>query len=216
MSARSEAAKRGRLRLTGAVLVGGRSRRMGRDKARLRVAGEPLWRRQLRALAGAGAKELLVVLRKGQRSLAQTSTAPGPSVRFVRDTHGEAGPLAGLAVALAAGTGSHVLVLAVDMPAVDAPWLRMLWRTCEPGVGVVVRHRGGYEPLAAIYPVEAREAVSRALQGGDYSLQALVRALVRGRRIRSLRLAEAELWRVANWNSPADCGSARGLTLMEE
>ncbi|HVU25111.1 MAG TPA: molybdenum cofactor guanylyltransferase [Opitutus sp.] len=195
------AARRGvsaaRRTLAGAVLAGGRSRRMGRDKARLRVDGELLWRRQVRVLREAGAERVLVARAAAQRVLER-------DVRHVRDAVTGAGPLAGLQAALRATEARWVAVVAVDMPAVDAAWWRRLWADCKDGCGAVARHAAGYEPLAAIYPREALGEIERRLAGGRGSLQELVAALVRRRRMKVWRLPKKELWRVANWNRPAD------------
>jgi len=183
--------------VAGAVLAGGESRRMGRDKARLRFGGEALWRRQVRVLREAGAEPVFIVRRDGQPGL-------GRDVPHVCDTFADAGPLAGLHAALSAAETAWVAVLAVDMPAVDAAWFRRLKSFCRTGVGAVARHAEGFEPLAAIYPREALAAVARRLKRNERSLQKLVTALARGRRVRIVRLAEAELWRMENWNAPAD------------
>ena len=92
--------------VSGAVLAGGESRRMGRDKAWLRIAGEPLWRRQVNVLRAAGAEPVWVVRRRGQRGLSG-------EISHVWDAWENAGPLAGLEAALTAATGR---------------WARRWWR----------------------------------------------------------------------------------------
>lgn len=181
--------------LAGAVLAGGESRRMGRDKARLRVGAERLWQRQVRILVEAGAEPVVVVRRPGQRAL-------GREVPHVRDGFPGAGPLAGLEAALRATEAAWVAVLAVDMPAMDAAWFRRLRRRCRAGVGAVGQGPEGFEPLAAIYPREALPAVVRRLGRGERSMQALVAGLVRARRMAIVRLTRKELWRMENWNTP--------------
>lgn len=181
----------------GAVLAGGASRRMGRDKARLRVGGEVLWRRQVRILGEAGMKRVVVVRGTGQRALAR-------DVEHVRDAVSGAGPLAGLQAALSATGAKWVAVLAVDMPELDAGWFRRLRRACRPGCGAVARHAAGFEPLAAIYPWEALAAIERRLERGRRSLQDLVAGLVARRRMTIVQLSDEELWRMKNWNRPAD------------
>src|SRR5579859_3408011 len=79
--------------LGGTVLAGGKSRRMGRDKAMLDRNGEPLWRRQSRVLRELGADPVTLVRRRGQPQL-------GGNVRLLYDTVDGVGPLAGLHVAL--------------------------------------------------------------------------------------------------------------------
>lgn len=196
----------------GAVLAGGASRRMGRDKAKLRVGGETLVRRQVRALRRAGAEPIVIVRRSGQRAAMR-------GVRHVHDEFVDAGPLAGLHAALKAAAEAEaqwVAVLAVDMPMADAEWFERQRAGCRVGAGVVVRHANGFEPLAAIYPCEALRAVERRLRRGKFSMQALVAALVRQRKMRVTELAEGERWRVENWNRPEDVRrtGVRGTALL--
>ena len=99
---------------------------------------------------------------------------------------------------------SHVAVLAVDLPFIDRTWWVRLAKLCSPGIGVVARTRAGYEPLAAIYPCEARAEAATRLAQGEFALQKFVTTLVRSRRMRVLRLNSAETRLLANWNTPED------------
>lgn len=190
--------------LSGVVLVGGRSRRMGRDKARLLWRGTQLWRRQLHVLERAGARPAQLALRARQHSFG----APG---KEIRDQQEDAGPLSGLHAALAASTSAQwVAVLAVDMPHIDPAWFRRLRAHCRPGVGAVVVEPAGYQPLAAIYPRTALPIVARRLRAGQLALQALVSELVRNGQLVALRLPETERWRAANWNEPGDAPGKKG------
>ena len=181
--------------LSGVVLVGGRSRRMGRDKARLVVAGEPLWQRQVRVLERSGADPVGLALRPRQRSF-------GEKHREIRDTTVDAGPLGGLYTALALSPTPWLAVLAVDMPQVDPGWFRRLRRSCRPGMGAVYFTAAGYEPLAAIYPREALPLVEKSLRAGKFTLQQLVAGLIRQRRLVAVPLPARQAWRAANWNTP--------------
>ena len=126
---------------TGALIAGGRSSRMGRDKAFLDWQGRPLWEVQLAKLSSVGASELLVCGRREQGF-------EGDGFRFVQDDVEDLGPLAGLANALKEASHETVLVLAVDMPLVTAELLRELLGKCDglPGRGVVPVVRGRVEP----------------------------------------------------------------------
>lgn len=103
----------------GLLLAGGRSRRMGRDKAWLDFRGTPLWQHQCTLLRAAGCREVLV-----------SGALPGGLPDGVAD----AGPLAGIDAArrtlqsrgLVAGS---LLVIPVDMPLLDAPLLGALAAT---------------------------------------------------------------------------------------
>jgi len=185
--------------LSGVVLVGGHSTRMGGDKARMRVAGVELWRRQLGVLGRAGARPALLSLRPGQRSF-------GWRGGEIRDAAADAGPLGGVAAALAAAPAPLVAVLAVDLPHIDAAWFRRLGRRCRPGSGAVVRGPLGYEPLASIYPREAAALCLARLRAGRLSLQSLLSALVRQGRMAVLPMRTGDAARLANWNTREDAG----------
>jgi len=180
----------GRMDLAGVVLVGGRSTRMGRSKARLKVDGVELWRRQLDVLARAGARTAVLALRPRQRRF-------GWRGGEIRDA-AAAGPLGGIAPFLG--------VLAVDMPHVDAALFRRLRRECRPGIGAVIRGPRGYEPLAAIYPREAAALCHAQVRGGRFSLQTLLAALVRRGRMAELPLRAGDRERLENWNTRRDVG----------
>ena len=111
--------------MLGALLAGGRSRRMGVDKANLEVDRSPLAMRPARVLARV-ADRLVQVVQTGGTGLAWLDWP------VLRDTR-QAGPAAGLEVALAeaaagqtAGGAAIVVVCAVDLPLVTAPLLRQL------------------------------------------------------------------------------------------
>src|SRR5690606_15155389 len=103
------------------VLAGGRSSRMGVDKATLpHPSGSTLLDRQIALLRGLGPAELLVSVRSGQ-DLGLLDR----DVCTVRDD-GTAGPLGGIVAALKAATQPRLLVVAVDLPYLDADTLRAL------------------------------------------------------------------------------------------
>jgi len=90
---------------SGAVLTGGASSRMGRDKALLAVDGRPMALRVADALTDAGAAEVFLV--GGDVDLR--------GLRLVPDTHTGEGPLDGLVTALRAAEHNMVVVLACDL-----------------------------------------------------------------------------------------------------
>jgi molybdopterin-guanine dinucleotide biosynthesis protein A len=147
----------------GILLTGGRSRRLGVDKATLVLDGETLVERASRRLTAVCSP--VVEAGDGRSGL--------PAVR--EDPPG-AGPLAALA---AAGTwlrdrdhrGAAVL-LAVDLPRVDEPFLRWL---CErPGEPtVVLRVDGRLQPVCARYGADAMVAAGSLVAGGVRALHEL-------------------------------------------
>lgn len=188
------------MKLSAAVLAGGFSRRMGRDKALLPDAQHgTLLHRQLAVLMRLQPAEVFVSCRQGQLLPA---LPPGPEL--VHDT-GQDGPLGGVAALLARATGDLLLVVAVDLGALTEDFLRDLLARAEPGCGVVPRSTRGLEPLAAIYPtLLAAEAQRRLAPGEDHSMQGFVRHALADGRLRSVDLAPGLDPVLANWNAPED------------
>lgn len=187
------------MKLAGAVLAGGQSRRMGRDKAMLVWNGEPLWRRQLRVLESCGAAPAALVRQPGQPDLG----AP-----CWRDLRVGQGPLAGLEAALAqarAAGADGLIALAVDMPFTTAAWFH--WLLSAAPEGGVATLDGRYEPLAAAYPVAALPLIEAHLAGGQRSLQSLVEHLLAQGLLRALSPPAALRPQLQSVNTPDACPS---------
>jgi molybdopterin-guanine dinucleotide biosynthesis protein A len=180
--------------MLGVVLAGGESRRMGRDKAQLRLNGEPLWRRQVRVLRAAGAERVVLIRRRGQ--------APLESADSRLDVFAGSGPLAGLHVALGIGDRRWVAVLAVDMTGIDAAWFSWLRGFCRPGAGAIARHAGSLEPLAAIYPAQAHAEIADRLARRDLSVRRFALALGAAGRMTIVTLPADGARRTASLNTP--------------
>lgn len=183
--------------LAGAVLAGGRSSRMGRDKAFLRVGSRSLVERQLAVVSELCPAELLLSGRPGLEY--------GVSgVRVVLDSIPDGGPLSGIEAVLAAAGTTHVLIVAVDLPGLRAELPRMLCARVEPGVGAVACSERGLEPLVAVYPVEAGSSASARLRAGRLVLCDWVEELLERGRLRRLAVPAALLPQLRNVNEPSD------------
>jgi molybdopterin-guanine dinucleotide biosynthesis protein A len=141
----------------GVLLTGGASRRMGRDKATLVVGGETLAARAARVLSAVCAA--VIEVGDGESGL--------PSVR-------EAPPGAGPLAALVAGADAlgtfPVVLLACDMPFVDAPLLELLAQW--PGAGTVVPVDGGdLQYGCARYGGASIDEARTALRSGTAALK---------------------------------------------
>ena len=185
-------------RCTGALLCGGRSSRMGRDKAFIKVNGEALWRLQLAKLQGL-CDEVIVC---GNSTQAQTLESTG--VRFESDADAALGPLSGIACAMQAATSAHVLVLAVDMPRMSERYLANLLELSTQESGVVPQNGGIFEGLCAVYPVSMHSLVLRLLNGAERSIQHLVEPGLEERLLRSKPVEFSERALFENWNLPSD------------
>lgn len=149
------------MRFTGAVLTGGRSSRMGTDKAFVEVGGEPMVHRARRALDGAGATELLAIGGDQERLRAAGFVT-------VPDSAPGEGPLGGVVDALEAASESVVVILACDQPGVDAHVIRQLVHALQGDVDVVVPADGErLHPTPAAYAVWCAAMLRRAFDDGE-------------------------------------------------
>lgn len=162
--------------VTGVILAGGRSQRMGTDKALLPVDGELLVERAARALAPF-AHRLLVLDRPGEGPLRAGQVLP----HWVRvyDRFPGTGPLGGLITALAAAPTPWVALAACDMPHLSPAYYEALVAQLRPGCQVLVpRWAEGAEPLAGAYHREALPVLLDALERGERKLVRAVEPLV--------------------------------------
>lgn len=189
--------------LSGLVLAGGASRRMGTDKALIEVGGETLAARAVRTLR-ALCSEVLVASGDGVR-------LPGVGDRQVADVLPGAGPLAGVVAGLDAAAHDLVAVTAVDLPYASSAVLRLLACAGSGEPAVVPRVDGRLQPLHAVYARSAAGPLRAFLESGERSVTAAVRAL-------APRVVEAPEWARAdptgrfarNVNTPADLSGAPG------
>jgi molybdenum cofactor guanylyltransferase len=153
----------------GFVLAGGRSTRMGQDKALLQVGGRPLLDLALDKLRSIGVALPRIA---GARS-DLSSHAP-----VVPDLHPGCGPLSGIEAALAATTRPLNLFLPVDMPLLPAAFLNwMLQRAEITGAWVTIpRTNGLAQPLCAVYHRDLLRPIAASLQAGDYKVMRVVTA----------------------------------------
>jgi molybdopterin-guanine dinucleotide biosynthesis protein A len=185
------------MNISAVLLAGGKSRRMGTDKAMLLFDDKPLWRIQVELLRKLEPLEIFVS--------ARTDPSWRPTdVQFVADNPSSHGPLSGLAASLAQMRSTHLLALAIDMPFMRENYLRYLSDHIQPGTGVVPMIGNRAEPLAAIYPQEASAAFQCALAGQDFSLQTLTRRLIDARKLLEISVTTKKKKLFWNMNEPSD------------
>lgn len=179
------------------ILAGGKSSRMGRDKAFLEIGGQTLLARQIQLVREVGAAEVFI----SGRADTDYSMFDG---RVLLDELPDAGPLAGIARALAAMKSPLLLVLAVDLPEVTAPLLRRLAAHGLENGGSIPRSSGQVEPLAAFYPKAACSLAETLLRDGDNSVKTFAEGCVSSRRASFYELSISDAPCFANWNAPFD------------
>ena len=151
--------------LTAFVLAGGKSTRMGEDKAFLQLKGRTLLDRALdtvRALT----PEVIIV---GERSkFSRFGTV-------VEDVFRDRGPLGGIHAALTAAATDLNLILALDMPFVERSFLKYLAReaSATDALVTVPRTEAGWQPLCAVYRKAFGHLAENSLIQGQNKIDAL-------------------------------------------
>ncbi len=148
----------------GFAVAGGRSQRMGRDKALLPWADTDLLGHALARLS---------------RVADEVRILPGPQRRYtdrgvalVLDPAPNQGPLAGLLAALEGASGRAALLLGIDLPLVPFRMLERLVALAGRGDAVVPVSPRGPEPLCAVYGAACLEPVRRRVAAGDLKMTA--------------------------------------------
>ena len=183
---------------TAVLLAGGKSTRMGRDKAGVLLGGQPLWQRQLATLRAVRPQELFI-------SGKPDGPYAGAGIEILPDNFPGLGPLAGLEAALRRASHPLLLVLAIDLSAMTAEFLSSLVNESVSGVqGCVPRDDGWFEPLAAIYPCASLPLAQECLHSDDRSMQRFVREAIGSGFVGARPLAADERALFRNVNTPAD------------
>jgi len=168
----------------------------------IQVDGQPLWQLQLAKLRSVCSEVMIC------GNPAQHDTFESAAVRFVSDAEAGLGPLSGIARAMETTGGSHVLVLAIDMPKMSEHYLSGLLEFVSDERGVVPENGGIFEGLCAVYPVAMHSLVLRLLAGEERSMQRLVRLGTEQGFLRAKAVANSESELFENWNFPGDVARA--------
>jgi molybdenum cofactor guanylyltransferase len=187
------------------ILAGGKSARMGHDKAFLRLNGKTLLERALE-LGSALTQEVWIVgdLKKF-----------APFGRVVADIYRGCGPLGGIHSALRTTRNDFNLILAVDTPYVQADFLaHLVGVAVEAGATVTLPRAGdGWQPLCAVYRREFASLAETALRQGRNKIDPLFAGVktqvIESRDLEQLGFSQAMF---RNLNTPAEWERARSET----
>jgi len=179
------------------ILAGGKSSRMGCDKAFAKLDGWTLLARQIQLARTSGAAEIFISGRPGV-----DYSVFGSNV--LQDKFHDAGPLAGIHRALEVVPSPLLLVLAVDLPAMNANFLQQLAAGCPENAGVVPRVAGCLEPLVAIYPKTALPLATSLLEQNSLSVKIFAERCEQATLISIMDLPDSAAHFFANCNSPGD------------
>ena len=200
--------------ITGFVLAGGRSQRMGKDKAQIRWNSGTLLEHSIGILEKVASKVFVV----------GGVHAENPPAMVLADKYPDSGPLAGIHTALTHTNTDWNMVLAVDLPLVTPALLGLIVEDCcgNPSVAVVPKVGGRLQPLCAAYHCNLLPEIQNAIDEGRLSIHRLLEQRIAGimsKNTGNIRVLEedemiAQGFRpemLVNVNTPEDLERARGI-----
>jgi len=154
--------------ISGYVLAGGKSRRMGTDKALLMFQNEPLLKHMIKLIE----PFCLRVSISGNNSDYSVFGA-----EIVPDLFADGGPIAGIYSTLCHSKSDWNLLLSVDVPFVNDELLHYLISNIGEYDCIVPKHDLGVEPLIGLYHKQVIPVIDDMIKVGDYKLMNLVQKL---------------------------------------
>jgi molybdopterin-guanine dinucleotide biosynthesis protein A len=148
------------INITGVLLAGGKSLRMGHDKARIEIGGQPLLSRSLDLLC----RYFTTVLIAGDRP-----DVARPGIPAIPDIY-PGSALGGLYTGLQSAQTEWIFVAPCDMPYPDPRILELLLKQRDGADAVVPRTPHGYEPVFALYHKNCLPHMEAMLQQGQYRI----------------------------------------------
>lgn len=156
------------MQITGIILAGGKSTRMGRDKALIEVEGTSLLDRSVKTLQ-AVCDNLLI-------SSANESHAR-PGIDIIKDEVKDCGPIGGVYSCLKKSVTDWNFVVSVDSPFVEPGFIKHLLKNVDDCDVLVPQHHKGKEPLVAFYHKNSISQIEDHLKNGIYKMHRLLDAL---------------------------------------
>ena len=155
--------------LTGIVVAGGRSSRLGHSKPLTRIGGQLVLARIESALRPI-CTEIILVVRTGTDDETDEIAETGLALRMhvIEDNWKDAGPLAGIEAGLAATATQLAFVTAADHPFVSSRLASAIADAADGPDLVIPRIAGRMQPLHAVYRASVHESMGADLANSQY------------------------------------------------
>jgi molybdopterin-guanine dinucleotide biosynthesis protein A len=150
-----------KINISGFILAGGRSSRMGTDKALLPFQEKPLLKHMINLIEPIC--DIVVIS-------GQNSGYSNFGVEIVPDLYTQCGPIAGIYSSLKHSVSDWNLLVSVDVPFINEELLQYLISETGDYDCVVPKHRLGVEPLIGLYRRRILPEVEGMIEQGDYKI----------------------------------------------
>jgi len=183
------------MHVTGIILSGGKSKRMGQDKGLIPIQGKPMIQHVIDHISPVCS----TILISANQKVYETFGFP-----VIPDTLFKAGPVAGILSCLSQSTTEKNLVISCDLPFASTRLISYLVDQSK-GFDITLPVIEGFlQPLCAVYSKSVLEGILKEVSAGEYSLQRIVRTfnlnIVEENQIQDLDL----VYELRNMNAPDD------------
>lgn len=193
--------------MTGVLLAGGKSRRMGQDKRFLELEGRTLLERALSILETLFPEVIVVVAEPAPQ-------LTGLRHRVVTDLIPNCAALGGLYTGLSYAGQPRVFAAGCDMPFLDPAVIKWMIGLDQPSEVVMAQLTSGLQPMHAIYSKACLPHLERMAVAQNLKVQDLCQASGLSIRLVSedeIREVDPQFLSFLNVNTPADLEFARKL-----
>jgi molybdopterin-guanine dinucleotide biosynthesis protein A len=156
------------MQITGIILAGGKSKRMGTDKVLMKLEGEVLLKRAIKLCQTVCASILI------------SSNNPNHSkygFEIIADEMPDCGPIGGIYSCLRESQTEWNFILSVDSPFVKPEFVSYLVSEIKKSDAVVPIHSKGKEPLIAMYHKNSLQMTQDMLEMGNFKMQNLLNTI---------------------------------------
>jgi molybdenum cofactor guanylyltransferase len=200
--------------MSSVILAGGRSARLGQEKASLLIGGKRLLQQIVDNLSQLD-EEIILVLAQGQLDPQLKSPL---TVKTTTDLYYGKGPLVGIYSGIKASSGDYSLVVACDMPFLCVDLLRYMIGLA-PGFDIVIpRIDSLVEPLHAVYSKNCLSHIEDMMKESGLLNPTSLLDRVKVRYVEENEIDSFDPKRLSffNVNTPSDLQKAEQIMFMEE
>ena len=182
------------MQITGIILAGGKSTRMGTDKALLKIEGETLLNRAVK-LCQSVCNQIIISSYSADHDV--------EGIIRIQDEIENCGPMGGIYSCLKHASNDWSFIISVDAAFVTPEFVHFLAENRSSFNAVVPMHERGKEPLIAMYHKNCAESLKMGLESGNFKMYNLLENL-------DVNFVDAKRWKdqnpglFHNINSPED------------
>ncbi len=194
--------------MTSIILAGGKSSRLGRNKALQIIHGRTLIQRVVDRI-GMLSTEIIIVTADGEAMPCYSTV----EIKTIADVYPEKGPLVGIYSGLICASGSRAIVVGCDTPFLSVSLLKYMTQICPTHDVVVPRIKNKLEPLCAVYSMNCSGPIKKLLEQDERRIDRLF-SMVKVEYIEEdvINRLDPEHLSFFNINSQADLDRAKKLT----